>query len=163
MKQHHYTIHTGQELLFVEVLEEVHNIITDACNSLLFMSGDDKYDYDLPQGNWQLLGLASEMSEENCIMIVPELESVGSTKVFTDFENGGKITNKNGIKNEVLGFDTAKTSFNSLLTSLGFKPEGTVVLKKTRKWIKYITTQVLLHFGLSSSGLRVSFYTAWSL
>lgn len=110
-----HTLDNGRKLLLVEVPEDASNIIVDMCNSLLFISDGDKYDYDLPPGNYKLLGTSTTISEEQASELVDRLWDF--YRNYTTIDDG---TVGNYMRFVVR---TAKESLISLLTSLGFDTE----------------------------------------
>jgi hypothetical protein len=78
----------------------------------------------IPPGSWEIISLASEISEEQAGGIVNE-------ELRPDFDKGGELVlagyenyTDNGI------FDTPTASFRSLLTSLGLEKEYLIIVKK---------------------------------
>lgn len=75
-----------------------------------------------------VLGRAADLSEDDWKRVVPVSYVVSNMIVFPDYVNGGNQSSKNGIKSEVIGFDNASQSANSLLKSKGIELLNTLIL-----------------------------------
>lgn len=94
------------------------------------LSARKKY-YDLPPGQWQIVGLGNQLTEEQWKGIVEWYEDSNDSSYDPQYN---ETTYFNVFKDYVTGdegeVDTATESGLSLLTSKGLKPENTLILKK---------------------------------
>jgi hypothetical protein len=82
----------------------------------------DEWIYEkLPPGSWEIISLASEISEEQIRGIVES------------YNDGGLFCRDYALKSPVFGISAA-ASFRSLLTSLGLGKEYLIIVKNKKKW-----------------------------
>lgn len=72
---------------------------------------------NIPEGNWEIVGMAGEMSEEQKVVVEYVYDRRGWDE-YKDYEGRG------------LHFRRSISSFLSLLRSRSLKPETTLILKK---------------------------------
>lgn len=124
IKQH--TLQSGEMILMVPLPSDASDLELSHFNyqkydytddwTLIFKSNEDNITYingdrphrHLPQGNWQLVGLSDEITEEQASTVIDE----PSLFVYVDYT--AKVDF--GMKRK---FDTALESFKSLMQSLG--------------------------------------------
>lgn len=125
------------------------------------LSARKKY-YDLPPGQWQILGLGNQLTEEQWKGIV----GISHENVKIDWDVVeewvyGNIYKDYELKDSL--YYTATESGLSLLTSKGLKPQNTLILKKAimtndqiesaatdhaSKYPEHLKTDIVLHYGL---------------
>lgn len=74
---------------------------------------------DLPPGQWQLLGIGSEIKEEVCSGVIPELNC--------------RERYPNYCGDYPIWFHSRIESLHSLLRSMGFEPDKAIVLFESKK------------------------------
>ncbi len=134
------------DLLFVEVPKDVKDIVNYEVDNIPKMAystiAQDPFDcggdlIHLPPGSWELIGLTNSMGESECMMATPPIYPVVSPR---ELKNIIEITEETFVDYEWLEgdkerpsyFETAKESFQSLLTHLGIT-DNRAVLKKVNK------------------------------
>jgi hypothetical protein len=119
MNKQHINENNGKTFLLVEVLESGHDF--NVLNHLSLLEYDKNRfstctsEEDLPGGNWQIIGKASELSEGQAKEMV-EKHHISPNYKHYEFR--------------VIALYTAIESLNSLLRSLSMSPSTTLILQK---------------------------------
>lgn len=125
----------GRELMFVEVPESMPGLpeIFDGKLLVDYWTDGNELGYefqrkDLPEGEWEIIGKASELTEDQWKEIVERHKFS-----FMDERRNRQISFKDyrdAEEFEVDCFDTATKSGLSLISSLGKQPETTLIIVK---------------------------------
>ena len=110
------------ELLFVVADKEINGANLQQLYSFwlqLYTGGTVAKTKPLPQGNWQLIGKLSEVSEEVAKGLVDDFKEPEFYTNYVDYVNGGKETKYDGIRSIVVGFTEAIPSLTSIATRTG--------------------------------------------
>ena len=83
----------------------------------------------LPSGNWSILGWSDEITEEQAKGIVEIKEHHGYVPIYRDYVKEGQVIKGAGFTSEIIGYDTALESFQSLLAKEGITDRVLVIVE----------------------------------
>lgn len=114
IKQH--TLQSGERILLVELHVKCDNITFDSIDNTLYFHGEIPENVQslfarLPKGNWQLIGLSDEITEEQAASLIDTTLMYKKHKV--------KSYKYKSYIDGFIGFETSLESFKSLMQSLG--------------------------------------------
>lgn len=119
-----------QNSIGVQVPEGAEDIRVRPTNCLNYQVGVVIECPDLPEGNWKILGLGKDLSEEQCKSIVEEIVDNKFQVKYPDYYQKEPTKYKWEKELKKMGFINALASFESLLKSKGLQGENTLILIK---------------------------------